>query len=262
MEREPNNSWPVMGASALAEYAKVIGIDPRIEWQMESSEQLALLALVQNLRPECAVEVGSRYGGSLQILSRYAKRVISCDIDPTCRERLGKANPNVEFVTGRSQATLPGVMKRLQEESAKVGLILIDGDHTAQGVKGDIEALLEYVPGCPVYVIVHDSFNPDVRQGIRTARWAESPYVHCVEMDFVPGVIHQGGEAHREMWGGFALAVWLPVKREGKLVISARKDRLFRAVFRHSVHWFFDPMTLAKRVGRKVRKWYRKVGSG
>lgn len=255
-QRVPNNSWPISSNSptALADYAKLIGIDPAIEWQMESSEQLALLALLQNLRPDCAIEVGSRWGGSMQILSRFAKRVISCDIDPTCKERLGPTYPNAEFVTGDSKKTLPVLMKQLQAEAVKVGFLLIDGDHTAQGVQADIQGLLEYVPSCTMYVIMHDSFNPDVRKGIQTARWADNQHVHSVEIDFIPGVLHHGGDAHREMWGGFGLAVLRPDKRTGALSISARKDALFRAVLRHSVHWFFDPPTLTKRTVRKLGK--------
>lgn len=256
MDRIPNNSWPITSdaPAALSDYAQLIGIDPAIEWQMESSEQLALLALLQNLRPECAIEVGSRWGGSMQILSRFAKRVISVDIDPTCKERLGPKYPNAEFVTGDSQHTLPVLMKQLQTEGVKVGFLLIDGDHTARGVKADIAGLVDYVPSCPMYVIMHDSFNPDVREGIRSADWARNPHVHSVEIDFIPGVLHQGGDADREMWGGFGLAVLRPEKRVGELVISARKETLYRAVLRRSVHWFFDPPTLAKRASRKLRK--------
>lgn len=261
MERKPNNSWPISSDSpaALADYAKLVGIDPSIEWQMESSEQLALLAIVQNLQPDCAIEVGSRWGGSLQVLHRFAQRVISVDIDATCQARLGPKYPHAEFVTGDSKAVLPGLMQRLQAEHVKVGFMLIDGDHTARGVQGDIHALLHYVPSCPMYVVLHDSFNPDVRTGILGARWSENPHVHSVEVDFIPGVLHQGGEAHREMWGGFGLAVLRPEKRNGGLTLSTRKEALYRAVLRNSVHWFFDPPTLTKRA---VRKLGRIVGFG
>ncbi len=256
MERIPNNSWPIQSNTpqALQDYAQLIGIDPTIEWQMESSEQLALLALLQNLRPECAIEIGSRWGGSMQILSRFAKRVISCDIDPTCKDRLGSKYPNAEFVTGDSKETVPVLMKRLQADGVKVGFLLVDGDHSARGVEADIHGLLEYVPSCTMYVIMHDSFNPDVREGIRRARWEDNQYVHSVELDFIPGVLHQGGDAHREMWGGFGLAVLRAEKRTGKLEISARKEALYKAVLRHSVHWFFDPPTLTKRAVRKLGK--------
>ena len=32
-------------------------------------------------------------------------------------------------------------------------------------------------------VILHDSFNPECREGMRTANWAANPQVHAVELD-------------------------------------------------------------------------------
>jgi hypothetical protein len=201
-----------------------------------------------------AIEIGSRYGGSMQVLSRFANRVISVDIDPTCKDRLSPKYPNAEFVTGNSRQTFPPLMKRLEREGAEVGFILIDGDHTAAGVKADIAGLLPYRPSCPLFVLMHDSFNPDVREGIRTAPWGESSYVHSVELDYLAGVLTIGGQEHREMWGGLALAVLLPESRTGPIIVSARREPFFRLVYRRSAHWPYDPPTLAKRVVRKAKR--------
>jgi hypothetical protein len=249
-------SWPVNAAvaSGLAACARVVGIDPGIEWQMQPGEQAALIALLQGLRPKVAVEIGSRYGGSMQVLARYAERVISVDIDPTCRDRLGPRFPNAEFVTGDSKLTFPPLMKRLEQERAEVGFVLIDGDHTAAGVQADVRGLLDYRPACPLFVVMHDSFNPPVRQGIRTAPWSQSRYVHSVELDYVHGMLATGGEDDREMWGGLALAVLLPEPRPGPLAVTARMDRFFRLVYRRSVHWPLDPPTLTRRALRKCRR--------
>ncbi|HET6575599.1 MAG TPA: class I SAM-dependent methyltransferase [Fimbriiglobus sp.] len=250
------DSWPVnaAAASALAAYARAVEVDPAVEWQMQPGEQAALIALLHGLRPKVAVEIGSRYGGSMQVLARYAERVISVDIDPTCRDRLGPRHPNAEFVTGDSRLTFPPLMKRLEQERAEVGFILIDGDHTATGVQADIRGLLDYRPSCPLFVVMHDSFNPPVRQGIRTAPWSQSRYVHSVELDFVHGIMVTGGEEDREMWGGLALAVLLPEPRTGPLAVTARLERLFRLVYRRSVHWPLDPPALTRRVIRKCQR--------
>ena len=40
-----------------------------------------------------------------------------------------------------------------------------------------------------MFIAVHDSGNPECRRGISSASWASSPYVHSVELDFVPGQI-------------------------------------------------------------------------
>jgi hypothetical protein len=242
------------GAPAAVTYLTALGLEASIEWQMEPGEQMALAALLTGLRPKLAIEIGSRYGGSMQVLSRYAEKVISLDIDPSCRERLGGKFPNAEFITGPSQETFPKLLKQLESEQAELGFVLIDGDHTARGVQGDIRALLDYRPECPLFAFMHDSFNPPVRQGIREAGWQRSNHVHSVELDFVHGILCKGGDAHREMWGGLALAQFSPEPRTGPLTVTARMEHLFQVVRRHSVHWFFDPPTLRRRVVRKSRK--------
>jgi cephalosporin hydroxylase len=240
-------------ASALADYAALFDLDSRIEWQMEPGEQTCLLAFLQKLRPECVIEIGTRFGGSMQVFSRYAKRVISCDIDPTCRDRLGAKHSNAEFIIGPSQQTLPPLLSSLQKDAVPLSMMLIDGDHTAAGVQGDIHAMRNYQPACNLYVIMHDSFNPNVRRGIRTARWSENPYVHSVELDFITtGAMHFEKELYRQMWGGFALAVLKPERRTTPLEVSANKDRHFRQAYWRS--WHTVPM-------RAVRKLTRLFGS-
>jgi cephalosporin hydroxylase len=246
--------------AAVSAYATVVGIDPTIEWQMQPSEQAALIAILSGMRPKVAVEIGSRYGGSMQILARYAERVLSLDIDDTCQERLGPKHLNAEFITGFSQETFGPLLDKLTKQDAELGFVLIDGDHSAKGVRGDIECLLNYRPRCPMFVVMHDSFNPDVRSGIRKANWHQNPFVHSVELDYVPGVLVRcEGDGNREMWGGFALAILLPNRRDNELVVTARMQHLYDSVFRHSVHWMFDPPTLARRCLRKAR---RLVGLG
>src|SRR5687768_10292761 len=111
---------PAGDPAAAVAYATVIGLDPAIEWQMQPGEQPALVALLAGLRPKVSIEIGSRYGGSIQVLHAYSERIISLDIDPTCRDRLGVTYPKAEFVTGDSKATLPPLMDMLSNEGAEV----------------------------------------------------------------------------------------------------------------------------------------------
>lgn len=251
----PAHTWlcPTGDPSAVIAYTTAVGLDPAIEWQMQPGEQTALVALLSGLRPKVAIEIGSRYGGSMQVLAKYAERVISVDIDPTCQERLGPRFANAEFVTGDSRQTFPALMKRLEQEGAEVGFLLIDGDHTAAGVLADIRGLLGYRPACPLLVVIHDSFNPQVRRGIRAAPWADCGYVHAVELDFVPGLLTLDPEAYREMWGGLALAVLLPTPRPGPLTVTGSLEHQFRHLFRKSAHFKFDLQTLPRRVVNKCR---------
>jgi hypothetical protein len=106
-----------------------------------------------------------------------------------------------------------------------VEFVLIDGDHSAAGVKRDISCLLTYVPKKPLFVALHDSFNPQCRQGMLEAGWERSPYCHWVDLDFVPGKL---GE--RQLWGGLALAHFLPVARSGDLQIDRTAEEMFQAL--------------------------------
>jgi hypothetical protein len=53
------------------------GLD--LEWQMTNCERFALASLLERLEPELSLEIGSYRGGSLQVLSRYSKKVISLE---------------------------------------------------------------------------------------------------------------------------------------------------------------------------------------
>jgi hypothetical protein len=208
----------------------------RKEWQMSAAERCALIMLLEQIRPECAIEIGTAQGGSLSVLSHFANKVYSLDVDPTCRDRLDREFTNVEFIIGRSQDTLSPLLRRLQESGTQIGLILIDGDHTAEGLRQDIELVIVLKPTQPLFIVMHDSFNPDCRAGILGANWESSPYVHLVEVDFVPGIFNSYQEVFRQMWGGLALAIMLARERKNELKIQASQELLFRTVLPHSVH--------------------------
>src|SRR5713226_1893969 len=108
------------------------------DWQMLPAERLALIALLDFVRPTCSLEIGSKYGGSLAVLSHYSKRVISLDVDATVPERLRHLS-NAEFVVGRSQDTLPGILASLEQSRVQLEFALIDGDHATRGVRQDCE---------------------------------------------------------------------------------------------------------------------------
>ena len=207
--------------------------------QMTTCEQMAFQHILAKLRPQRAVEVGTYKGGSLQILAHFCKHVDSIDIDPAVADVLGSRFSNVTFHTGNSAELLPSTLRAASELSEPVAFVLIDGDHSTEGVRRDISALLTVPPSCEMVVLMHDAFNPDCRAGILSANWQGSPYVHEVEIDYIPGVYHQQAydtAAARSMWGGFACAFLKPEPRQGDLVISQRQQGLFEAVLLQSSH--------------------------
>jgi hypothetical protein len=193
---------------------------------MENAERLAMTTLLNWLKPACSLEIGTREGGSLGVIAEHSGHVFTLDIDPGCQAAV-RPHSNVELVVGDSHETLPGVLKEIGERQLSLEFVLVDGEHSAEGVRGDIERLLEYRPTRPCYILMHDSFNPFCRDGMATAPWERSPYVHRVDLDFIPGKIYHpdengwGTPNGHEMWCGLGLAVLRPEERVGPLTVLA-----------------------------------------
>jgi hypothetical protein len=192
--------------------------DYALPWMMMVQEQAALVQLLDFVRPPVALEIGTNRGGSLQVIAPRAGRVYAVDINPRVPEWLGKAFPNVTFRIGDSASVLPATVREIEARGDELGFVLIDGDHTGEGVRKDVNAVLSYTPRRPVYVVLHDSFNPECRGGMLAAEWQACPHVHYLQLDFVRGKF--GPCAGKfEMWGGFGLALLLPEPRTGDLTI-------------------------------------------
>lgn len=210
-----------------------------LHWLMTRCEKYAFASVIEIANPYVAIEIGTYKGGSLQIISKKAKRVYSIDTSPECKETLGEHFDNVEFLTGDSKQLLSSLLNRIRDKNESLGFVLIDGDHSTEGVRTDINAVLQYVPVCPLYVVFHDSFNPPCREGILSADWQLCSYIHYVEVDFIPGVYHceasYAGKP-RSMCGGLSLALMLPEKRTHELIIHQSQKGLFDTIFPHSCH--------------------------
>ena len=219
---DPNPEKAGQGLAFAPMVFQALGVEHLSYWMMSPSEQMAMIFLLEHLRPRVAIEIGTRFGGSLQVLSRYCERVYSLDLDPEVPGRLAGRHANVEYLTGLSDRTLPPLLDRLQEERAEVGFVLVDGDHTADGVRRDINNLLRFKPIVPMYIVMHDSFNPICRRGLIEADWAGCPHVHAVELDFVAGTVNPSPACRGELWGGLALGILRPEPRRGRFEVTGK----------------------------------------
>jgi glycosyltransferase involved in cell wall biosynthesis/cephalosporin hydroxylase len=198
-------------------------------WQMHDSERIGLGGLLARQQPGCAIEIGTYYGGSLSLISQYSDIVFSIDIDPEVPSRFSKPE-NVSLFTGPSTTVFPELMRVLEAENVAVDFILIDGDHSSEGVRRDINLVLGYVPKKTTMVVMHDSFNPGCRKGMLEANWAACPYVSWIDLDFIPGRIIEpapGNPSGGEMWGGLALAILSPQPRSGDITIQQSAQTSF-----------------------------------
>jgi glycosyltransferase involved in cell wall biosynthesis len=196
-------------------------------WQQDNSERLAIAAVLSRQRPRCSLEIGTYRGGSLSLIRQYSELVFSIDVDAEVAERFRDFS-NVSFLTGPSPVVLPVLFRELDNAGIPVEFILVDGDHTEAGVARDIGCILDYVPKTPLFIMLHDSFNPDCRRGMLTAPWQNSRYVRWVDVDFVPGrLVETGGPFDRQLWGGLAMAYLTPAPRAGDLVVRASAGAMF-----------------------------------
>jgi len=185
-------------------------------WQMMPWEQIALTGILSRVRPKGAIEVGVYYGGSLSLAAPYCERIVAIDIDPAVRDRFRKPD-NAEIWIESSTLAIPRAFAHFDALNMPVNYVLIDADHSVEGVQRDIGLVLDYVPREPMFVVMHDSGNPDTRRGILAVDWARNPHLHFVDLDFVPGqIIEHSVQGNRaEIWGGIALAYLHPDVRAG-----------------------------------------------
>jgi predicted O-methyltransferase YrrM len=215
--------------------------DPRwhLHWQMSNAERCALPTILDRLKPRLSLEIGTYQGGSLQVLAQHSETVISVDINPDVAERLKQQFPNVEFRSGDSSRLLPSLVAELNAARRAVQFVLIDGDHSAEGVRRDIEAILQLEVRERLVILMHDGFNPECRRGMREADWQANRNVHYVELDFTVGNFHAKAfdtAKAGSMWGGFACAVLEPDQRVHDLVIQERQKAVFEAVVPVSIY--------------------------
>ncbi|MCW2975164.1 MAG: hypothetical protein JWM06_445 [Actinomycetia bacterium] len=175
-------------------------------WLMSFGERAALEGILSLIRPSLAVEVGSWMGGGLERTALYADEVHSFDLVVPDRPSVLN-DPKVTLHTGDSHVLLAPWLAEQARDERVVDYILIDGDHSAEGAAKDIGEVLSSTAFSGV-MLIHDTFNPEVRAGVELVRPEQFPYVRYVDLDFVTGIlIRRPGEAQNEMWGGLGLIV-------------------------------------------------------
>ena len=172
-------------------------------WQMSHGERAAVEGVLAALKPSLAIEIGSAEGASLRRVAAYAVEVHSFDLDEPTLPQPG----NVVLHTGDSHELLPLFLAELAEAERNVDFALVDGDHAAEGVRRDIEDLLDSPAVHRTAILIHDTANEQVRGGIEAVRFAAWPKVAHVELDWVPGQLLAEPALRNELWFGLGLVV-------------------------------------------------------
>jgi len=172
-------------------------------WQMSLGERAAVEGVLTQVRPALAIEIGSAEGACLGRIAAHSQEVHSFDLVPPSLP----VPPNVTLHTGNSHELLPRVLDGFAEQSRNVDFVMVDGDHSPEGVRRDIEDLLDSTAVARSIVLIHDTANERVRQGIEAVRFAAWPKVAHVELDWIPGQLFAEPELRNELWYGFGLVI-------------------------------------------------------
>jgi hypothetical protein len=196
------------------------------EWQMNESEKIGMLGILAALKPDLALEIGTYKGGSLSLIRQHAKSVISIDIDPAIAKTF-KWMENVKFLTGRSKDILPLLIAELDAKAFTPQFVLVDGDHSTDGVKADLENILIMRPRKACFILIHDMGNRLCRLGAEKVNWSKYKNVHYVDLDFIPGrITENGSKFDGELWGGLGMICLLPEERENDLQVLRGSQKM------------------------------------
>ncbi|WP_320671121.1 class I SAM-dependent methyltransferase [Patulibacter defluvii] len=171
-------------------------------WQMSYGERLAIEGLLSALSPSLAVEIGTAEGASLRRIAAHSAEVHSFDLVQPQLE----LPPHVHLHSGDSHQLLPEVLAGFATEGRNVDFVLVDGDHSAEGVRRDVEDLLASPAISRTIIVTHDTGNERVRAGLDAVAYGAWPKVAHVDLDLVPG--HLGRERFPgELWYGLGVIV-------------------------------------------------------
>jgi hypothetical protein len=200
------------------------------EWQMSFGERAALEGLLAQVRPSLAIEIGTAEGGSLERVAEYSGEVHAFDLnfDLMPSERKG-ALTNVALHAGDSHVLLPELLEQLAAEDRNVDFVLVDGDHSSDGVKRDMEDLLGSPAIQRTVIVAHDTMNEVVRDGLERVRYEAVPKVAYVELDFVPGYMFREPSLRHELWGGLGLVLVDAARDVYFHEAGVRQDRYYEA---------------------------------
>jgi hypothetical protein len=171
--------------------------------QMSFGERAALEGVLAQLHPRLAIEIGTAEGGSLARIASYSQEVHSIDLTHEPVEIA--QDRRVIFHTGLSRQRLPELLTEFSDSGRAVDFALVDGDHSFEGVAGDLRTLLRSPSTARSTILVHDSMNEEVRAGIESVGLDGYEQVVYYELDFVPGYMYREGTALNSVWGGLCL---------------------------------------------------------
>jgi hypothetical protein len=163
-----------------------------------------LEGFLSQLGPGLSLEIGTADGGSLECIAAHSAEVHAIDLTD---DRLAGCPNNATFHKGDSKVVVPELLASFAAAGRNLDFALVDGDHSAEGVSADLDALLGSPAVARTLILIHDSFDPEVRTGIESVLLPGQLKVAGFDLDFIPGRVAKAGALADRRLGGFALVV-------------------------------------------------------
>jgi predicted component of type VI protein secretion system len=226
----------------------------RSNWQMAPGERAAIEGLLSGLKPRLSIEIGTAQGGSLERIAAHSDEVHTFDLGAEVEQ---DAFPNVTFHRGDNHVLLPRLLDRLEREGRNVDFVLVDADHTREGVRRDLEDLLASRAVRRTYIVLHDTMNEDVARGLAAVDLDAHPNVVFVDFGFV--ALRQAPRGLQEIWGGLGLVICDVDASLGVVPERRDHDDSLRAALAVGIWRLLAPTRAAKQRAKTVARRLRRL---
>ena len=105
-------------------------------------------------------------------------------------------------------------------------------------------------------IILHDSFNPQCREGIKSIDYSKYEFIEHIEIDYITGCFSPNKD-FREMWGGFCLIKINPSYKVVNTKVNESQKPLFNRAYKGSKHIIKDKFLFLRPLKKII---YTKLG--
>lgn len=157
---------------------------------MSIDERMFLYTLIRGYRPERALEIGTRHGGSAAIIACAMEDngkgcIVGVDPAPEITVNKGAFHGRFHLIAKPSPEA---VAEAREVAGGAFDFTLIDGIHIHDQVKKDIDASLPCMAE-GAYMLFHDAFNFGVREAIQEAVEANENLYDCGYVCTTPEIV-------------------------------------------------------------------------